>query len=44
MRSMGNLYLEGKSVPKDIEKAKLWLKKSALLGDTSSRNKLKTMG
>lgn len=43
MRSMGNLYLEGKSVPKDIEKAKLWLERSAMLGDIFSRNKLKTI-
>jgi TPR repeat protein len=40
IKALGMIYLEGKFVTKDVYKAKSWLKKSALLGDVFSRNKL----
>ena len=43
IRTLGTMYLEGKSVPKDTEKAKEWFRKSATLGDAPSRNKLKAL-
>jgi TPR repeat protein len=43
MRSLGNLYFDGKSVQKDLEKAKGWFKKSAMLGDVLSINRLKSL-
>jgi len=43
IRTLGTMYLEGKSVTKDIEKAKEWFKKSAILGDVFSHNKLKSL-
>ena len=43
IRTLGTMYLEGKSIPKDAEKAKDWFKKSATLGDVHSRNKLKDL-
>lgn len=41
--TLGVMNLEGKLIPKDVEKAKMWFKKSAMLGDDFSRNKLKEM-
>lgn len=43
IRTLGTMYLEGKSVTKDIEKAKKWFRKSATLGDVFSHNKLKAL-
>lgn len=43
IRSLGNLHFDGKSVPKNPEKAKEWFKKSAILGDVLSRNRLKSL-
>ena len=43
IRTLGTMYLEGKSVTKDIEKAKEWFRKSATLGDVFSHNKLKAL-
>jgi TPR repeat protein len=43
IRTLGNMYLEGKSVPKNNEEAKRWFEKSAKLGDAFSRNKLKSL-
>lgn len=40
---LGNMYFDGKSVPKDDEKAMFWYKKAANLGDAHSRNRLKTL-
>lgn len=43
IRALGTMYFEGKSVPKDIEKAKEWFRKSATIGDAHSRKKLKAL-
>ncbi len=43
IRTLGTMHLEGKSVTKDIEKAKEWFRKSATLGDAFSYNKLKAL-
>ena len=43
IRTLGTMYLEGKSIKKDLEKAKEWFRKSATLGDVFSHNKLKSL-
>ena len=43
IRTLGTMYLEGKSVQKDLEKAKEWFRRSATLGDVFSHNKLKSL-
>lgn len=43
IRTLGTMYLEGKSVHKDLEKAKEWFRRSATLGDVFSHNKLKSL-
>ncbi len=43
IRTLGTMYLEGKSVTKDMEKAKEWFRKSTTLGDVFSHNKLKAL-
>ncbi|MPN50840.1 Secretory immunoglobulin A-binding protein EsiB [bioreactor metagenome] len=43
IRTLGTMHLEGKSIPKDTEKAEEWFRKSAMLGDAHSRNKLKAL-
>lgn len=43
IRTLGTIHLEGKSVPKDVDRAIEWFRKSANLGDVHSRNKLKAL-
>jgi ABC-type polysaccharide/polyol phosphate transport system ATPase subunit/TPR repeat protein len=43
IRNLGIMYLEGKSVTKNIEEARLWFEKAAVLGDAFSIDKLNNL-